>query len=108
MRAGDTASAPCSTGMPRALRSREMASTESRTQRDVSRTPFTLGLCFFLAIAIFFLWEEHRAHLFGALPYALLLLCPFIHLFMHHGRTDHAAPAGYDDDRRRLEEGRQS
>ncbi len=37
----------------------------------------------FLAIAAFFLWEEHKAHLLGALPYVLLLLCPLMHLF--HG-----------------------
>lgn len=42
----------------------------------------------FLAIAAFFLITEHTAHFFGLLPYALLLLCPLLHLFMHgsHGR----------------------
>ena len=35
------------------------------------------------AIALFFLWEEHKAHLLGALPYVLLLLCPLLHMF--HG-----------------------
>jgi Protein of unknown function (DUF2933) len=47
------------------------------------------GLVFlvFSAIAIFFLWEEHKAHLLGALPYVLLLLCPLLHLFHGgHGR----------------------
>jgi hypothetical protein len=43
----------------------------------------------FLAIAVFFLWEEHRAHILGVLPYALLLLCPLIHLFMHRGHGSH-------------------
>ena len=47
--------------------------------------PIGLGLCLFLAIAVFFLWEEHRAHLLGVIPYALLLLCPFVHMFMHRG-----------------------
>lgn len=47
------------------------------------------GLVFvgFAAIAGFFLWEEHKAHILGALPYALLLLCPLMHLF--HGHGDH-------------------
>ena len=51
----------------------------------------TIGLCLFLAIAAFFLWTEHRAHLFGILPYLLLLACPFIHMFMHrrHGGHEH-------------------
>ena len=45
----------------------------------------------FLAIALFFLWEEHKAHLLGALPYLLLLACPLMHLFHGHGgnNNDH-------------------
>lgn len=39
----------------------------------------------FAAIAVFFLWQEHKAHLLGALPFILLLLCPLLHLFMHRG-----------------------
>ena len=39
----------------------------------------------FAAIAGFFLWEEHKAHILGVLPYALLLLCPLMHLFHGHG-----------------------
>ena len=68
------------------------------------RIPIWFGLCLFLAIAAFFLWEEHRAHILGVLPYALLLLCPIIHLFMHRGhgahgtqRSDHE---GHDHDYR--------
>lgn len=54
-------------------------------RRSRFRLPLWLGFCAFLAIAAFFLWQEHRAHLFGALPWLLLLLCPALHLFMHHG-----------------------
>ncbi|RJQ49295.1 MAG: DUF2933 domain-containing protein [Gammaproteobacteria bacterium] len=45
------------------------------------------GLVFpgFLAIAAFFLITEHRAHVLGALPLILLLLCPLLHLFGHGG-----------------------
>ena len=39
----------------------------------------------FMAAAGFFLLAEHRAHLFGALPYLLFLACPLMHLFHHHG-----------------------
>ena len=48
------------------------------------------GLVFlgFAAIAGFFLWEEHKAHILGALPNALLLLCPLKHLF-HGWHGDH-------------------
>ncbi len=37
----------------------------------------------FLAIAGFFLFSEHRAHLLGALPLLLLLLCLLLHVFGH-------------------------
>lgn len=39
----------------------------------------------FTAVAAFYLWTEHRAHLLGALPYLLLLACPLMHMFMHRG-----------------------
>lgn len=42
----------------------------------------------FLAVAAFFLWTEHRAHLLGLLPYLLVLACPLMHLF-HHGHGHH-------------------
>ena len=49
-----------------------------------------LALIGFLAVAAFFLWEEHQAHLLGALPYVLLLLCPLLHLFHGgHGAQGH-------------------
>ena len=38
----------------------------------------------FVAIALFFLLTEHRAHFLGVLPYLLFLACPLMHLF-HHG-----------------------
>ena len=50
-----------------------------------------LTLIAFLAIVTFFLVTEHIAHFFGLLPYALLLLCPLLHLFMHGGHADHQA-----------------
>ena len=51
----------------------------------VARSRFWIGLCAFLAVAAFFFWTEHRAHLLGILPYLIFLLCPLIHLFMHRG-----------------------
>jgi hypothetical protein len=44
-----------------------------------------LALFGFLAIAGFFLFTEHRAHVLGFLPFLLLLLCPLLHLFHGHG-----------------------
>lgn len=37
----------------------------------------------------FYLWTEHRAHLYGTLPYLIVLLCPLMHLFMGHGGHGH-------------------
>ena len=47
----------------------------------------------FLLIAGYFLIVEHRAHLIGWVSaywiWLLLLACPVMHLFMHHGHGDH-------------------
>jgi hypothetical protein len=32
------------------------------------------------------LLTEHTAHVFGVLPWLLILACPLMHIFMHHGR----------------------
>lgn len=50
----------------------------------------------FLAVIGLFLFTEHRAHLFGILPYLLLLACPFMHFFMHgrHGDRHHNGGSG--------------
>lgn len=46
-------------------------------------------LVLLVIIGGFFLWTEHQAHVMGALPYLILLLCPLMHFFMHrgHGRS---------------------
>ena len=44
-----------------------------------------VALAGFLAVAAVYLISEHAAHALTALPYLLLLLCPLMHLFMHHG-----------------------
>ncbi len=51
----------------------------------------------FLAIAAFLLFYEHRVHVFGYLPFLLLLLCPLLHIFMHggHGHGGHGAREGH-------------
>jgi hypothetical protein len=59
------------------------------------RTRSGLALCGFLLVAGFFLLTEHTAHVFGVLPYLLLLACPLMHVFMHHGHNGHGGHAGY-------------
>jgi len=67
------------------------------------RTPSGLVLLGFLAIAAFFLVMEHRAHVLGALPWILLLLCPLLHLLMHRGHGNGHAGHGTHADRSRGE-----
>lgn len=42
-----------------------------------------------IAIVAFYLVFEHRAHLYGALPYILFGVFIFSHLFMHSGHGGH-------------------
>jgi hypothetical protein len=58
--------------------------------RSFLTSPAGLVLIGFLAIGGIYIWMEHRAHLFGALVFLPLLLCPMMHLFMHHGHGDHS------------------
>ena len=50
----------------------------------------------FLAIAAFYIYAEHRAHVLGALPWLLLLACPLMHIFMHRGHHGHRRHGGDD------------
>jgi hypothetical protein len=49
------------------------------------RSRYGVGLIVLGSVAGYVLWTEHRAHLAGALPFVLLLACPLMHVFMHHG-----------------------
>ena len=50
---------------------------------------YALGLLVLGGVATYFLLTEHRAHFVGALPFLLLLACPLMHVFMHHGHGGH-------------------
>ena len=64
-----------------------------------TRSRSSLVLVGFLIVAAFFLVTEHRAHLFGILPFLLLLACPLLHRFMHGGHGGHGgADAARQDD----------
>lgn len=56
-------------------------------QRPSGNGRWKIAFAVFAAVAAFFLLTEHRAHLFGFLPYLLILACPLMHLF--HGRGGH-------------------
>ena len=44
-----------------------------------------LSFVVFLAVAGYFLWTEHQAHVIEFLPWILILGCVGMHLFMHGG-----------------------
>ncbi|MBS0336224.1 MAG: DUF2933 domain-containing protein [Proteobacteria bacterium] len=53
----------------------------------------------FLLVVGFFLLTEHQAHVFGALPYLLLLACPLMHFFGHgHGGHGKGKGTGSPED----------
>jgi hypothetical protein len=73
-----------------------MPDTEKNGQPPFLLSRHGLVLVGFLAIAGYFLWTEHEAHIRGLFPYwpwLLVALCPLMHLFMHgghgHGHDDH-------------------
>ena len=51
----------------------------------------------FLLVIAFFLTTEHRAHLFGVLPFLFLLACPLLHVFAHGGHGAHGEREGHGD-----------
>ena len=57
-------------------------------------TRYAIGLLVLGAVATYFLLSEQRAHFFGALPFLLLLACPLMHVFMHHGHGGHGNHPG--------------
>lgn len=48
-----------------------------------------IGFIVIGVVAGYFLLTEHLAHVIGVLPYLLLLACPLMHMFMHHGHGRH-------------------
>jgi len=50
---------------------------------------FSIIFAVFAIVAVALLWGEHKVHLLGALPWLILLVCPFMHLFMHGGHGGH-------------------
>jgi len=71
-----------------------MSSDPHHYKKNNSRNPTSWWLssqgfiaAIFIAIIGFYLITEHAAHLMGILPWLLILACPLMHLFMHHGHN---------------------
>ncbi|MEJ8826962.1 DUF2933 domain-containing protein [Variovorax humicola] len=70
------------------------------------RSPSGIVLPVVALVGGFFLLLEHRAHLLGWLPFLLILACPLMHVFMHHGHhhgEKHSGhnPSGGDHEQRK-------
>jgi hypothetical protein len=64
-----------------------MESIAQRHSRPAAIWRWILGLSG--TAALIYLVVDHRPHLFGWLPYLILLACPLMHLFGHRGHHDH-------------------
>lgn len=63
-----------------------MTQKEQRNARRLPSARWGLALAVFLAVAGFLLWQEHRIHVLGYLPFVLIIgLCLGMHLLMHAG-----------------------
>ncbi|SDE54245.1 Protein of unknown function [Variovorax sp. CF079] len=60
------------------------------------RSPGGIALLVVALVGGFFLYTEHRAHLLGVLPFLLVLACPLMHVFMHHGHRHGGHSRGHN------------
>lgn len=74
-----------------------MKSAKTPWWRSSTKLPFVA----FLAIAGYFLWTEHQAHITPYLVWILLIACLVLHRFMHggHGHGGDHEPDKGDDNR---------
>ena len=73
-----------------------MAHDHAASSAPASRLPSRWYVWAAVAVLAFYLVTEHRAHLFGALPWLLILSCPLIHIFMGHG--NHGGHGGHGNE----------
>ncbi|MEX2131571.1 MAG: DUF2933 domain-containing protein [Pseudohongiellaceae bacterium] len=46
----------------------------------------------FIGAVTYFLFMEHRQHVYQWLPYVIIGLCPLMHIFMHRNHGSHSEP----------------
>ena len=76
----------------------EHAHDESATRPGIAdrvRSPTLWIFIGFALVGAWFLLTQHPTHVWGYLPYALLLLCPFLHLFGHGGHGGKGRGGGH-------------
>ncbi|MBC7702198.1 DUF2933 domain-containing protein [Aquabacterium sp.] len=65
--------------------SHEHTSSVERGDTSFIKSPVGIAVAMLGLIAAFYFLREHWQHVAGNWPYLLLLACPVMHLFMHHG-----------------------
>jgi hypothetical protein len=58
-----------------------------------------IALCLLTDVAALVLIVDHREHALQWLPYALLLACPLLHMFMHGSHGGHGGHASKTETR---------
>jgi hypothetical protein len=78
--------------------------TPPRGLAAILGTPQGAALAAILTATLIYLLIDHTAHVLAVLPYAFILLCPLMHLFMmrgmHDGHADHTGHSAQDNDDR--------
>lgn len=64
------------------------------------RTSWGMVAIFFAILAGYSLFKEHAVHFGGWLIWAIIILCPLVHIFMHrgHGHRHHKDSDNKDDE----------
>jgi hypothetical protein len=68
--------------------------------RGFIATPAGVALLALLSAALIYALVAHTAHTLALLPYAFILLCPLMHLFMHSGHGGGENGGGKDQEHR--------
>lgn len=82
-----------------------MLDNHDNQSQGVSKKSWWLSLPGIIAIILiiaagYYLFTEHRAHLFNILPLLILLLCPLMHLMHGHGGHHHRKNNNDSSDKR--------
>lgn len=79
------------------------ASAEHGRPRDktlsIRRTAWMTAAVMLAVVGGAYLVQQHWTHLAGNWVYLVLLACPLMHLFMHHGHGSHGGHHAHNADR---------
>lgn len=66
----------------------------------IRRPMFWCMLAMVVSVAVVFLWLDRSGYAVGVLPWLVVLACPLMHVFMHHGHrgAHHHGPDRKDRD----------